>query len=75
MPLDDPLRQHPRAASTNWMSFRSTSAWSGVLVEDRRATQTSRFAASKSIIDGGGEVRFQKVYMLRRCKASPVPCG
>ncbi len=32
----------------------------------RRAVQVSRDGASKAIMLGGGEVRFQKVYMLRR---------
>ena len=50
-----------RAASTNCGSFNSTSDWSGVAVASRFAVQTSRDTASKVIIEGGGEVRRQKV--------------
>ncbi len=42
------------------------SAWSGVLVRSRRAMHASRDGASKRVIWGGAEVRFQKMYMLRR---------
>ena len=37
----------------------------------RRTTQVSRSGASKSAIEGGGQVRFQNVYMLRRWSPSP----
>ena len=55
-----------RAASKHWGSFMRKSAWSGVLVRSRRAMHASREGASKSVICGGAEVRFQKMYMLRR---------
>ena len=55
-----------RAASTYVGSLSKTKDCSGVLVRARRAMHTSRFGASKLIMDGGGQVLFQKVYMLRR---------
>ncbi len=55
-----------RAASTNCGSLSSTSDWSGVAVTSRLAVQTSRDTASNVAIDGGGEVRRQNVYTLRR---------
>ena len=51
----------PRAASMNCGSFIRSSAWSGVLVRSRRTWHDSREGASKVVICGGGEVRFQKV--------------
>jgi hypothetical protein len=36
------------------------------LVLGRRTVQVSRFGASKMAIAGGGDVRFQALYMLRR---------
>jgi hypothetical protein len=36
------------------------------MVTSRRATQTSRDTASNVLIDGGGDVRRQNVYRLRR---------
>jgi len=56
-----------------YVEDRDITAWerSGVLVLRRRATHTSRLAASKSIIDGGGDVRFQYVYRLRRQRPGP----
>ncbi len=51
----------PREASTNCGSFKRSRAWSGVLVRSRRTVQASRDGASKVVICGGGEVRFQKV--------------
>ena len=36
------------------------------LVRSRRAMHASRDGASKSVIWGGADVRFQKMYMLRR---------
>ena len=50
-----------RAASTNCGSFISTRAWSGVSVRSRRTVHASREGASKAVICGGGDVRFQKV--------------
>ena len=50
-----------RAASTNCVSFISTSACSGVLVRARRTVHDSRDGASNVCMDGGGAVRFQKV--------------
>ena len=55
-----------RAASMNCGSLSSTSACKGVLVRSRRTVQASREGASNVVICGGGEVRFQNVYMLRR---------
>ena len=55
-----------RAPSKHWGSFMRKSACSGVFVRSRRARQASRDGASKSVIWGGAEVRFQKMYMLRR---------
>ena len=59
-----------RAASTNCGSFISNSACSGVLVRSRRTRHASRDGASNVLISGGGAVRFQNVYMLRRCTFS-----
>jgi len=59
-----------REASTNCGSFIISSAWSGVLVRSRRTTHDSRDGASRVVIWGGGDVRFQNVYMLRRCTLS-----
>ncbi len=50
-----------RAASTNWGSFRVTSAWSGVLVRSRRTVQVSRVGALRMSSEAGGALRFQKV--------------
>ena len=50
-----------REASRNCGSLSMRSACSGVAVSLRRARQTSRFAASRISIAGGGEVRFQYV--------------
>ena len=50
----------------NCGSFSVTSAWSGVFVVGRRTVQVSRLGASKAVRAGGGAVRFQNVYMLRR---------
>ena len=47
-------------------------ACNGVEVAWRRATHTSRVGASSVIMAGGGEVRFQNVYRLRRWLPSPV---
>ena len=58
----------------NCTSFINTSACSGVLVRARRTWHVSRSGASKVDIDGGGEVRFQNVYMLRRYSFRPVSC-
>jgi hypothetical protein len=44
------------------------------LVRDRRTVQASRDGASNVSSDGGGDVRFQKVYRLRRYRASPSSC-
>src|SRR5262249_29197599 len=55
-----------RLASTYVGSFIKTRAWSGVLVRPRRTVQVSRSGASKVSICGGGEVRFQNVYIERR---------
>ena len=55
-----------RAASTNWGSFMSVKACKGVLERLRLTLQVSRLGASNIIMLGGGLVRFQKVYMLRR---------
>jgi hypothetical protein len=48
------------------VSFNRARACRGVLVLWRRTVQTFRSAASKVVIVGGGTVRFQKVYRLRR---------
>ena len=50
----------------------STSACSGVFVRARRTTQASRLGASKVTIDGGGAVRFQNEYRLRRKSDAPA---
>ena len=63
-----------RAASTYCVSFISTRACSGVLVRARRTVQVSREGASNASSDGGGLVRFQNVYKLRRQTASPWSC-
>src|SRR6185437_12839950 len=55
-----------RDASTKPVSFNKASACSGVLVLDSRTQQISRPAASKAASTGGGDVRFQYVYRLRR---------
>src|SRR5262245_7019535 len=52
------------------MSLSNKSACKGVFVRSRRATHASRDGASKVVICGGGEVRFQNVYRLRRCTLS-----
>ncbi len=59
-----------RAHSKYCGSFSSISACNGVSVRSRRTTHDSRDGASKMLISGGGDVRFQKVYMLRRCTFS-----
>ena len=43
----------------------------GVEVRERKTAQISRPGASKVVIEGGGTVRFQNVYMLRRYRFSP----
>ena len=53
------LSARTRAASTNCTSLSSTKAWSGVLVVGRYTVQASRLGASKAIMLGRGEVRFQ----------------
>src|SRR3954471_12388434 len=63
-----------RLASRYVGSLRRTSAWSGVLVCGRRTWQNSRSGASNVFSAGGGAVRFQKVYRLRRYKSSPWAC-
>jgi hypothetical protein len=49
-----------------------TSACSGVSVRSRRTAQVSRLGALRISIDAGGAARFQKVYMLRRYRLSPL---
>ena len=61
-----------RAASTKVTSFIRFSACNGVLVRDSRTVQLSRIAESKFAINGGGAVRFQNVYRLRRYSVSPL---
>ena len=63
-----------RAASTNCGSCSITKACKGVFVRERLIWQYSRSGASKAAIDGGGTVRFQKVYMLCRYSFSPRSC-
>ena len=60
-----------RAASTNVTSFIRSSACSGVLVNTGLTMWLSRAEASKLAMDGGGIVRLQNVYRLRRYRLSP----
>jgi len=57
-------------------SGRSTtpSACNGVFVRDRRTVHTSRSGASNVLSVGGGDVRFQNVYIPRRYKSFPWLC-
>ena len=59
------LAEHPlgqrREASIICGSFIRSRAWSGVLVRSRRTVHASRDGASKVVICGGAEVRFQKM--------------
>ena len=59
--LDVSAAASTRAASASCGSFISTSDCSGVLVLWRRTVQKLRSDASKAIIAGGGDVRFQIV--------------
>src|SRR5438045_2708790 len=52
----------------------STRACKGVFVRARRTVQVSRSGASKVVKVGGGEVRFQNVYMVRRYRSLPWLC-
>ena len=61
------------AASIYCGSFSKTKACKGVFVFWRFTSQKSRDAVSNVIIDGGGTVLFQKVYMLLLYKCSPFP--
>src|SRR5947209_134622 len=63
-----------RDAATEVGSVISTSAGDGVLVRGRRTVQTSRSGASNVSRVGGGEVRFQNVYMVRRYRSWPWLC-
>jgi hypothetical protein len=47
-------------------SFSKVRAWSGVFVRVSRTQQVSRAVASNADRPGGGAVRFQYVYRLRR---------
>src|SRR5947209_1349979 len=50
------------------------SACKGVFVRARRTVQTSRSGASNDTSVGGGDVRFQKVYIVRLYKSLPLLC-
>ena len=60
-----PFGQLPRGLDVRRV-VHSTRACSGVLVRARRTTHVSRSGASKVTSDGGGAVRFQNVYIVRR---------
>src|SRR5215472_15036674 len=64
-----------RDASTYVGSFISTSACRGVFVRGRRTVHTSRSGASSVTSDGGGAVRFQNVYIVRRYRSLPWLCS
>src|SRR5262245_30878467 len=61
-----------RDASTYVGSFIRIRACSGVFVRLRRTVQVSRSGASNVTSCGGGEVRFQNVYIVRRYRSLPL---
>src|SRR5438093_11075537 len=63
------------AASTKVFSFKVVSACSGVFERTRRGQELSEVGASNAISDGKGSDRFQKVYIPRRKRSSPVFSG
>ena len=49
------------AHSRNCSSFKVARACNGVFVDERRTAQATRSGTSKTLINGGGQVRFQNV--------------
>ena len=60
------------AAATNVGSLSSARACSGVLVRDSRTDAELALGASNVASAGGGIVRFQNVYRLRRTSSAPL---